>query len=71
MKTCFDCPAYRLENNNVRGYCPINHRQVRKGYIVMPESDCPKPDQAQLIEILEQMKRDEISEGGKGYQGTA
>jgi hypothetical protein len=67
MKTCFDCPAYRLENNNARGYCPINHRQVRKGYIVMPESDCPKPDQAQLIEILEQMKRDEISEAGKGY----
>jgi hypothetical protein len=65
MKTCSDCPAYRLENNNARGYCPINHRQVRKGYIVMPESDCPKPDQAQLIEILEQMKRDEISEGGK------
>jgi hypothetical protein len=63
MKTCFDCSAYRLENNNARGYCPINHRQVRKGYIVMPESDCPKPDQAQLIEILEQMKRDEISEG--------
>ena len=71
MKTCFDCPAYRLENNNARGYCPINHRQIRKGYIVMPESDCPKPDQAQLIEILEQMKRDEISEAGKGYQGTA
>jgi hypothetical protein len=71
MKTCFDCPAYRLENNNALGYCPINHRQVRKGYIMMPESDCPKPDQAQLIEILEQMKHDEISEAGKGYQGTA
>jgi hypothetical protein len=71
MKTCFDCPAYRLENNNAVGYCPINHRQVRKGYIMVPEGYCPKPNQAELIEILEQMKRDEISEAGKGYQGTA
>jgi hypothetical protein len=62
MKTCFDCPAYRLENNNAVGYCPINHRQARKGYIMMPEGYCPKPNQAQLIEILEQMKRDAISE---------
>jgi hypothetical protein len=52
-----------LENNNALGYCPINHRQVRKGYIMVPEGNCPKPNQAQLIEILEQMKRDEISEG--------
>jgi hypothetical protein len=71
MKTCFDCPAYRLENNNALGYCPINYRQVRKGYIMVPEGYCPKPNQAKLIEILEQMKRDEISEAGKGYQGTA
>ncbi len=62
MKTCSDCPAYRLINTNALGYCPINHRQVRKGYIMMPEGYCPKPNQAQLIEILEQMKRDAISE---------
>jgi hypothetical protein len=67
MKTCSDCPAYRLTNTNAVGYCPINHRQVRKGYIMMPEGYCPKPNQAQFIEILEQMKRDAISEAGKGY----
>jgi hypothetical protein len=33
---------------------------------MVPEGNCPKPNQAQLIEILEQMKRDEISEAGKG-----
>jgi len=65
MKRCSDCPAYRIKNNKAQGYCPIGHRQVRKGYIMMPEGNCPKPNQAQLIEILEQMKRDEISEAGK------
>jgi hypothetical protein len=54
MKTCTDCPAYRIPSTKPHGYCPIGFEQARRGYIVMPKDDCPKPaTHAELITLLE------------------
>ena len=54
MKTCTECPAYRIPSTKPHGYCPIGFEQVRKGYIVMSKGDCQKPkDHAELITLLE------------------
>jgi hypothetical protein len=58
MKRCTDCPAYRLRSDMPHGYCPLEHKQIRQGYIVVPDGDCSKPKTtAEAIELFEEIKR--------------
>jgi hypothetical protein len=65
MKTCTDCPAYRIPSTKPHGYCPIGFEQIRKGYIVMPKGNCPKPEtHVKAMTLYEEHRaNDEISEG--------
>ena len=73
MNTCLTCAAYRFPSSKPSMFCPLGYEQVKMHYIVMPKGNCPKPDtHSQAMTLYEEHKKnDEISEGGKGCQGTA